>query len=46
MENAEAQALSAGCSGARGGAAPKAGGAGAGVKTGGAGPGGAATEGS
>ena len=42
----EAQALSAGCSGARGGAAPKAGGAGAGVKTGGAGPGGAAAEGS
>lgn len=45
MENAEAQALSAGCSGVTGGAVPKAGGAGVGVKTGGAGPGGAASEG-
>lgn len=45
MENAEAQALSAGCSGAMGGAVPKAGDAGAGVKIGGASPGGAASEG-
>lgn len=45
MENAEAQALSAGCSGVMGGAVPKAGDAGVGVKTGGAGPGGAASEG-
>lgn len=44
MENAEAQALSAGCSGVMGGAVPKAGDAGVGVKTGGAGPGGAASE--
>lgn len=45
MENAEAQALSAGCSGVMGGAVPKAGDAGVGVKTGGASPGGAASEG-
>lgn len=45
MENAEAQALSAGCSGVMGGAVPKAGDAGVGVKTGGAGPGEAALEG-
>lgn len=45
MENAEAQALSAGCSGVMGGAVPKAGDAGVGVKTGGAGPGGAASKG-
>lgn len=44
MENAEAQALSAGCSGVMGGAVPKAGDAGVGVKTGGASPGGAASE--
>lgn len=45
MENAAAQALSAGCSGATGGAVPRAGGAGVGAKAGGAGPGGAAAEG-
>lgn len=45
MENAEAQALSAGCSGVMGGAVPKAGDAGVGAKTGGASPGGAALEG-
>lgn len=45
MENAEAQALSAGCSGVTGGAVPKAGDAGVGVTTGGASPGGAASEG-
>lgn len=45
MENAEAQALSAGCSGVMGGAVPKAGDAGVGVKIGGASPGGAASEG-
>lgn len=44
MENAEAQALSAGCSGVMGGAVPKAGDVGVGVKTGGASPGGAASE--
>lgn len=42
MENAEAQALSAGCSGVKGGAVPKAGDAGVEVKTDGASPGGAA----
>lgn len=45
MENADAQALSAGCSGVMGGAVPKAGDEGVGVKTGGASPGGAAAEG-
>lgn len=45
MENAAAQALSAGCSGVMGGAVPKAGDAGVGVKTGGASPGGAASAG-
>lgn len=45
MENAEAQALSAGCSGVMGGAVPKAGDAGVGAKTGGASLGGAASEG-
>lgn len=44
MESAEAQALSAGCSGVMGGAVPKAGDVGVGVTTGGAGPGGAASE--
>lgn len=44
MENAEAQALSAGCSGVMGGAVPTAGDEGVGVKTGGASPGGAALE--
>lgn len=45
MENADGQALSAGCSGVMGGAVPKAGDEGVGVKTGGASPGGAAAEG-
>lgn len=44
MENADAQALSAGCSGVTGGAVPKAGDEGEGVKTGGASLGGAAAE--
>lgn len=44
MENADAQALSAGYSGVMGGVVPKAGDEGVGVKTGGAGPDGAVVE--